>query len=105
MRADIRYGASIQGCCAQQVEVNVEQQLIVILLENEQILIVTKRCYRPSVLLVPCHSAGSCPADPRESFPVHPKYTGLRISTETRACSQQYTPWSGFVSFLASEAA
>lgn len=46
---------------AQQVEVDMEELLIVILPGTEQILEVTKKYYRPSTMLVPCHSAGTCP--------------------------------------------
>jgi hypothetical protein len=47
---------------AQQVEVDMEELLIVILPGTEQILEVTRKYYRPSTMLVPCHSAGTCPA-------------------------------------------
>jgi len=59
----------------------VEELLNVILPENEQILIVAGKYYQPSTLLIPCHSAGSCPT---EAY-------GPANHNRNEACSQHST--------------
>jgi hypothetical protein len=57
-----------------------EERLVVILPRNEQILTVTRKYYWPSTLLVSCHSAGTCAAEPLSIHGINQVRSNIRVS-------------------------